>query len=212
VLDPPSKDDVNGIDFVVVNAEGSTHHGHHKHLYRDWKRPAVMINGVWQANRPVDLSRFLYVSVRESFSAKDMRDCGIKPDVVPDVMLSHEMAIDGGGGLVVSDSVVSNKHGIPVTRANLSAFLHADRLVCGRFHAACLALNTGKPFSCYPSNTHKTAGMMEDAGLRNYFTNAWAATQSCPTEPDPKAKAYLDDARTRIAAMIAHVKDLISQA
>lgn len=213
VGDPPDKGDVDGIDFVIVNAEGSTHHDRNSHLYRNWKRPAVMINGVWQDNRPVDLIHFLYVSVRESFSAKAMTGCNVKPEVVPDVMLMTRFGIEGGGGTVVSDSVVSGRHGIPLKREHLPTFLRADRLVCGRFHAACLALVTGKPFSCYPSNTHKTAGMMADAGLSSdYYSSAWGAIQGCPTEADPKAAIYVEDARRRIESMVARVRDLISQA
>lgn len=197
------------IDFVVVNAEGSTHHDRNKHLYRDFHRPAVLINAVWQCNSVVDLSHFLYVSTRESLSAQAMSECGVEPQVVPDVMLSQEFEIGSGGGLIVSDTVSNRMAGVPVTQANLSTFLCADKIVCGRFHAACLAIATGKPFSCYPSNTWKTEGMMRDAGLRNYYKTKNEAVAMCPVRSDLKAAQYLIEARQKIQVMIEHVRGLI---
>lgn len=208
----PAAHDLVDYDFVIVNAEGSTHHNANKHLYRDFKRPTVMINGVWEANDPVDLSHLLYCSVRESMSQAELLACNIEAEVVPDVMLYNDYDDGHGGGLVVSDSVVSKHTGLSLRRSNLARFLNADWLVCGRFHAACLAIATGKPFACYPSNTHKTAGMMYDAGLfKNYWLTMEDAKKHVPPEPDNRARAYLLNARMRIRHMIETVNELIAQ-
>jgi len=166
----PTPSDFVGIDFVIVNGEGTLHHGRGAYLCQKYPVPAVLINTVWQDNPKVDLSHFAYVSCRESLSAEAMRNCGISPDVVPDVMFVHDVDPGSGGGLVVSDSVTIGENGVRPTMANLEKFLSADRIVAGRFHVACLAMMTGKPFSCYPSNTHKTKGMMKDAGHGFYET------------------------------------------
>lgn len=215
VFHPPTEDDLEGIEFIVVNAEGSTHHNQAPWLYQNYGIPSVFINAVWERNGPADLSHFLYVSARESLSAKLLEDCAPKVHVVPDVMLSHRIDGGYGNGMVISDSVARRAckgMGTTPAMANLETFLGADQLVCGRFHAACLAIVTDKPFTCYPSNTHKTKGMMLDAGLDNYYEMQQQAMDCCPPMPDPQAQVFLGDARRRIDAMVATVRGLIDAA
>lgn len=206
---PPKPSDLKDIDFIVVNAEGSTHHGAAPWLYQDYGIPSVMINAVWQKNPPgIDLSHFKYIAAREHRSAEAIRELGVECAVVPDLMLSRDIEGGEGNGLVISNSVVDRAAGYSPERSNLARFQSADRIAAGRFHVACLAIMTGKPFACYPSNTWKIEGMLEDAGLDCFYASAAAAVDNCPTEPDPKAARYLQDARRRIADMIRHVQKL----
>ena len=174
-----------------------------------------MINGVWQDNPQVDLSHLLYVSMRESLSTNEFNaaDNGIKAEMVPDLMLMHEYPVGRGGGTVISNSVVDKSRGMHVSERNLPAFYDADRMVCGRFHADCLAIATGKPFSAYPSNTHKTKGMMIDAGIaQHYYDRADTAIAEVPTQLEHSQDKYLLGARDRIQTMIETVRELIKQA
>lgn len=204
----PSPSDFEGMDFVVVNAEGSTHRNRKSYLYKNYGLPSVMINAVWQDNDPVDLGHFSYISTRERMSAQAMKDCGVEANVVPDVMLLKELTYGSGGGQVVSDSV-KGRFGTRPKREYLKQFLDADQLVCGRFHVACLALVTNKPFSAYPSNTWKTEGMMKDAGLSEFYSARFVqAVRVCPDEPAPEAAEYLLEARARIKEMLVTVQRL----
>jgi hypothetical protein len=47
----------------------------------------------------------------------------------------------------------------------LDQTLEAEIIVTGRFHGACLAIAAGRPFVAVASNTHKTEGLLEDAGI-----------------------------------------------
>lgn len=161
-------------DLIVVNGEGSIHDGHHMELLEiAKKRPSVLINCVYQ-NVPQNdcLKHFKYVSVRESLSKKEMEQHGVSPEVVPDVIFSHEIKRPKPvKDLCVVGSV--NNQGICDQRIMLDAF-HPEfieefgrykRAVIGRFHAVCLAMMWGMPFTAYASNTHKIIGMIEDFDL-----------------------------------------------
>ncbi len=211
VFSQPSSSTFDGIDFVIVNAEGSTHRNRNPHLYADYGIPSAMINAVWQHNATPDLGHFDYISTRESLSAEAMKSCGVRATVVPDLMLLKELEPQKGGGLVISDSTVLHGGGVPPARGNLDIFLRADRLVCGRFHVACLAIMTGKPFSCYPSNTHKIEGMMLDARLAPVLPDRAKALDRCPRRPNPNAAAYLKSARKKIRTMLDDVEALICE-
>lgn len=196
--------DVSGFDFIIVNAEGSTHHNHKSYLYRDYGVPSAMINAVWQGNDPVDLGHFVYVSARESLSASALSACGVEAEIVPDVMLANDLAFGSGYGTVVSDRV-NDPVGFGMTLKNYELFKGADRIVAGRFHAACLAILGNKPFSAWPSNTWKTEGMMLDAGLiEHYHPDRETATQNVPETSN--SGEYLRDARSRISTMIKTVQ------
>ena len=189
----PTPSDFVGIDFVIVNGEGTLHHGRGAHLYQKYPVPAVLINTVWQKNPDVDLSHFCYLSARESLSAKEMG-----ADVVPDLMFACDIESGSGGGLVVSDSV-TGVDGVQPRMANLEKFISADVIVAGRFHVACLAIITGKPYSCYPSNSHKTEGMMKDAN------HAFCKTRREAMKCQSKSAGYGFWAKWRVEKMLAEV-------
>ncbi|NLS06760.1 polysaccharide pyruvyl transferase family protein [Rhizobium sp. P32RR-XVIII] len=57
----------------------------------------------------------------------------------------------------------------------LTTIAEAKGLIAGRFHAACLSLMAGTPFASMASNTSKTRGMLEDAGLSQFLAGDPAA-------------------------------------
>ncbi len=84
-------------------------------------------------------------------------------------------------------------------------------IVTGRFHMVCMAMLARTPFVALPGNTHKTEGMLADAGLSHRFRT------SPPDEPDlqgwsewrdeevASVEAYLQEARGRISRMFSRV-------
>lgn len=111
---------VTGADFdvLVVNGEGSMHHG--GGAFRDKMsmieaataagRPAFLINSVWQDN-PHDfdsaLAKCRQVVVREVLSQRAIAKHGIAADIVPDLSYFAPVAngdlIDLKGGIVMTD-------------------------------------------------------------------------------------------------------------
>jgi hypothetical protein len=53
----------------------------------------------------------------------------------------------------------------PFGLAGLPALRRAPMVVTGRYHGACLAILLHKPFLALSSNSHKTAGLCEEAGI-----------------------------------------------
>lgn len=49
--------------------------------------------------------------------------------------------------------------------SRLNVFNEANIVVTGRFHGACLAILTGRPFIAISSNTHKIEGLIRDSDL-----------------------------------------------
>ncbi len=52
-----------------------------------------------------------------------------------------------------------------LTMDNLGELEGCDLVVTGRFHAACLLLESGTPFFAIASNTYKIEGLLDDAGV-----------------------------------------------
>lgn len=197
------------VDLVIVNGEGSLHSGRRRELVDvAMSRPAILINTVWQRNQPTNLQHFKHITVRESLSAKEM---GCNPEVIPDLLFANERLINHGlftqcnqdYDIGETDSVFAQgKYGMCAIASAKDYIIRLQdhkRVVCGRFHgvAACAVL--GIPFSAYKSNTHKIEGMMADMGILEHFHNSREnALAACPTEFNPKIKAYADDAKIKI--------------
>lgn len=189
------------VDLVVVNGEGSLHHGRRMELLQvaDFY-PSVLINAVYQEVPENDwLKKFQYVAARESQSAGEMRKHGADPQVVPDLIFSHHLKRgDGSEGQITMDSVIHNL-GIGCQPTNLPKLLNAESIVSGRFHATCIAMMTGIPFTAYGTNTWKTEAMLKDAGLSHLYDEdpaiaANLAAGQCPS-------TWIHEARQAIADM-----------
>ena len=173
---------VRDADLVLVNGEGSIHHGKRGELIDlAAEYPAVLLNCVYQDNPCREsLRKFLYVSARESLSAQELRRQGIAAEVVPDCILTSPTLNSFHPGRPLSDlgftdCVSDAGHGVTamVGLGNARRFLEAisqyRRLCTGRFHGVLAASVLGIPFSAWSSNTHKTRGVMKDMGVEHLF-------------------------------------------
>ena len=159
-------------DLVVVNGEGSIHHGNRMELLKvAVAYPSVLINAVYQDVPENDyIKHFKYVAVRESFSKFAMEQHGVSPNVVPDLIFSHDIPRPKTEyGLCMVDSVTGDKGLDPHRDDFIAEMGKAERVCSGRYHAVCLAMLWGMPFAAYPSNTHKTPGMLHDAGALHLY-------------------------------------------
>ncbi|MCK0713471.1 polysaccharide pyruvyl transferase family protein [Chromohalobacter sarecensis] len=216
------------VDLVVVNGEGSIHHGKRNHLLDVARRfPSVLVNAVYQENpRNEALDRFLYRSARESQSADEVRQLGLQCDVTPDVIfaamqLRSFVKPDPIEDLGVTDSVLKKRRTIgPIQlkkqaygfRPNTSVanYLHTlssyQRLCIGRFHAVVAASVLGIPFSCWESNTWKISGLMQDMGAPEYcYTNFSQAFDNVPALFDDRIQVFADGAVGRIESMFDNI-------
>lgn len=75
----------------------------------------------------------------------------------------------------------------------------ARGIIAGRFHAACLAMVAGTPFVAMPSNTGKTKGMLDAAGLGHLY-------ESDPKETFSRLAAWTDDDRERAQSYVRHAR------
>lgn len=146
-------------DLLVVNGEGSMHHGssgfHRKmrELARSLElgKRACLVNSVWQSN-PNDYDRVLneldLITVREVHSQQDLLlRHGVESDVVPDLSLCCPLqpdlpAIDFAGQTVVTDFFSREwKHFVRMTGGQLSAHSYFD-LTRGNWGTAVASLST----------------------------------------------------------------------
>jgi hypothetical protein len=76
--------------LVVINGEGSIHHGRFQNLIDlSDKYPCVLVNCVYQEN-PFNehLKGFKYISTRESLSLQELKKNDVTAEVVPDVLFA----------------------------------------------------------------------------------------------------------------------------
>ena len=215
---------LKGADLLVINGEGSIHHGRYHHLIAlASEYPCALVNCVYQEN-PVwpELQKFLYISTRESLSANEIRSQGVGCHVVPDVLfassLLNSFVCQGASkahGVTDSAQKTIYKFGpfklrLRVGRspkqkmvADYLKFLCQYKSLCiGRFHAAIAASVLGIPFSTWDSNTWKMRGLMEDMGLSHlHFNNRKEAMVAIPSEFDPKINVFVEQAKQKIETM-----------
>ncbi|MDB4670727.1 polysaccharide pyruvyl transferase family protein [Pirellulaceae bacterium] len=197
-------------DLVLINGEGSIHHGKNLHLlHLADEYPTALINCIFQDNgTQSSLKNLLYISTRESLSAEEIRKSGPDCDVVPDLLFASSMLratprtvskIELG----ITDNVVNPLSGFSpkslLVNDVLSNLARCQRICAGRFHAAVAACVMGIPFSTWDSNTWKTRGMMGDIGIEHlHFETQSQALAGVPDEFDPRITDYALRARQRI--------------
>ena len=197
-------------DLVLINGEGSIHHGKNLHLlHLADEYPSALINCIYQENgfQP-SLKNFLYISARESLSAEEIRKQGIACDITPDLLFGSSMLratprTRQNQELGITDNVVNPASGFspkaPLAYDILSNMVRCKRIVAGRFHAAVAACVMGIPFSTWDSNTWKTRGLMQDIGIEHlHFETQQGAIANVPDELDPRIPEYTLKARGRI--------------
>ena len=194
-------------DLVVVNGEGSIHHGRKQHLLEiPLEYPSALINIVFEGvKEPSGLSHFLYVSARESLSAEHVRSHGVDCEIVPDLILMQELErIHKGGlgtGTVDAARYLYTNTDLGIHETDfIEKVSRYDNIVCGRFHGILICLLLGIPFSAYPSNTYKNEGLMIDLGLSPYYKKD--IHQAAEVVPDSiRENDYIQTGRDKIKAM-----------
>lgn len=200
-------------DLIILNAEGTLHDGRHTELLelaQTW--PSVLINGVFQNNgHQSALNDFLYVAMRESFSAKEIRKQDVACKVVPDLLFASAMLrsvpeMNRDIELGITDNVLNQMGGFSPSGTFpyqvVEKIARCQKLCAGRFHAAITAAVLGVPFSTWDSNTWKTRGIMRDMGLQHlHFETQTEAIQNAPVTLDPKVNEFVMSARDRIEKM-----------
>ena len=221
---PGASETLKDADLLVINGEGSIHHGRYHHLIQlASKYPCALVNCVYQEN-PVwpELKEFLYISARESLSANEIRsqdiDCHVVPDVLFASSLLNSFVCQGATkdyGVTDSAQKTSYHFGPFKLRLRLGLspkqkmiadylnFLCLHKSLCiGRFHAAIAASVLGIPFSTWDSNTWKMRGLMQDMGLPHlHFANRKEAMAAIPQEFDPKISVFVEQAKQKIETM-----------
>jgi len=211
-------------DLIVINGEGSIHHGRYHHLIElASEYPCALVNCVYQEN-PVwpELKEFLYISARESLSANEIHSQGINCHVVPDVLFASSLlnsfvCKEATKEYGVTDSAQKTIYQLGPFKLRLRLglspkqkmvadylnFLCLHKSLCiGRFHAAIAASVLGIPFSTWDSNTWKMRGLMHDMGLSHlHFNNRSEAMDSIPSEFDPKISLFVEQAQHKIETM-----------
>ena len=208
-------------DLLVINGEGSIHHGRNLHLAELANNfPCVLVNCVWDENPDVPaLSQMRYISARESLSAEEISRQGVDCQVVPDVsfasmLLNAFQSNDATEDLGISDNVLDRESGFPPFVDNPYAYLNQlsryRRLCLGRFHAIVAASVLKIPYSAWPSNTHKISGMMQDMGIEHLLGEDQAtAIDRCPTQLDARVEDYTTRAKQRILDMFDQIASCI---
>lgn len=210
-------------DLVVINGEGSIHHGRKTHLLKladDY--PAALINCVFQENGDQgSLRNFRYISARESLSANEIRRQGADCEVVPDLIFASALlgSIVAGPpnlNLGITDNVTNPLSDFSpksdLVYETLLKIKRCKKICAGRFHVAIAAAVMGIPFSTWDSNTWKTCGMMQDIGIEHlHFSNLADAVSSVPATMDPKVKPFVFSARKRIRLMFNQLSKIASQ-
>lgn len=223
-------EELSKADLLVLNGEGTLHHNKFQQLVdlAD-KCPSVLVNCVFEQNAPnPNLKKFLYISARESYSAKEIQQHGANCDVVPDLIFASTFARlypqqKATKRLGVTDNVVKEYHGIwpfrirargiPATGQTAGIYLKKlssyRRIACGRFHAAVLCCVRGIPFATWDSNSWKTRALMQDMGISQlHFDSRQEAIKNVPNVFPDQIKPFVEEARLKIDQMFDRIRDI----
>lgn len=167
-------------DLVIVNGEGSFHHNRRNDILDigdKWN--SILINTVYQNNTPDSrLSKFKYISCRESFSARAMSENMGKPiDTVPDVIFTNKRLHDLKFN--PTKDLIKVRHGSELSTKNSADYFMktlADhkRISSISYHALIISIILGQEIhEVMPSNTHKNEALIHDFNSDpNYVENS----------------------------------------
>lgn len=219
------------VDLVVINGEGSIHHDKHRHLVDlAGKFPSVLMNCVYQENSlHPDLSKFLFISARESASTAAVNAAGGNCVTVPDAMFASSFLRSFQKPAPVedlgeTDNVLRQyvnvgplkvrwKIGFTTRYPTVSGYLNKlssyNRLCIGRFHAAVASSVLEIPYATWDSNTWKTRAMMKDMGVPHlHFDSYKAARENAPRVFPEEIRRFTAEARGRIEAAFDRVAEI----
>lgn len=222
---------LESVDLVIINGEGSIHHDKHRHLIElGGKFPSVLMNCVYQENCPhPDLSKFLFISARESASTAEVIRAGGKCITVPDAMFASSFLRSfqkpaPSEDLGKTDNVLRQylhigplkvrwKIGFTTRYPTVSGYLNKlcsyRRLCIGRFHAAVASSVLEIPYATWDSNTWKTNAMMEDMGVSHlHFDSYKAAIENVPTVFPGEIRMFAREAKGRVESAFNRVAEI----
>jgi hypothetical protein len=216
-------DFVRRADLVIVNGEGSIHHGKRGELIEVAARyPAILLNCVYQANPDrAAFRQFRLVAARESLSASEISNQGVSARVVPDVILTSRTLADfrpssPTRGLGFSDNVVDPTSGFPAlvgpgrAREYLEEMSRYRSLCIGRFHTILAAAVLRIPFSAWASNTHKIRGLMMDMGIEHLYGRTRREAAALVPDSFPASVAdYVERGRREVDRLFESLPDLV---
>ena len=207
-------------DLVVVNGEGSLHHGRRRDLL-EWpsKHPSVFINAVYDSNPPDDrMNDFLFVAVRESRSAELLRSQGVQCSVIPDIVITHDALVGkerhpDPQGIAITDNVQNAASGYSAMRSPPWQYIdwlsRSMGAVCGRFHAALCCACLGIPFSTWDSNTWKIQGLMEDMGVpQHHYSLQEEAVENMPQVFEESIREYIWNGQAEVDRMFERILEI----
>lgn len=220
------------VDLVVINGEGSIHHGRFQNLINlagDY--PCALVNCVYQENpENPNLKKFKWISARESMSAAAIREQAGSAEVVPDVLFASSFlrsfvplspASKDFGYTDCAEKVVKRMGPIsiryrpgfsPKTKVvgdYLNFLASHKRMAIGRFHAAICCSVMGIPFCSWDSNTWKTEGLMNDMAVpRLHFGSRDEALVHAPTAFPEEIVEFRAEARIRIETMFEQLAEI----
>lgn len=200
-------------DIVLVNGEGSIHHDKHKDLLEISKHyPSVLMNAVFESmtdDWSEELNAFKLVTVRETFSARYMKESqGIDPVVVPDLIFStdrggHKRRVSSGR--YIGDSVLDCFSGSsPQVHDEqfIKEFIGHTDACLGRFHVIAIAAMFGVPFSAWGSNTWKNEAIMFDMGVPELYAEELRdAMDLIPASSSKSVRQYASTAAEKIHSL-----------
>lgn len=196
------------VDLVVVNGEGSIHHGQRSHFLKIANSyPAVLLNAVWENNPHYpSLKKFRYISVRESLSSKQLPEADVVPDLVfASTVLRNFKKPKPKEELGKTDNVINRGAGFTAhqsTNEYLQTISKYKRICAGRFHAAIVASVLQIPFNVWQSNTHKMQALMKDMNMMHlFFKTQEEALEHVPATFDKQITTYVEQAQEHIERM-----------
>jgi hypothetical protein len=178
-------------DAVLVNGEGTLHHGHGEFLLemlgkgQELGKRTLLVNALFQQTPPFFpevLARLDHFSVREPRSFECAKACGGNPQLMLDACagatLQGGKAREGISGIVKGDTHPhSPLHGLldefPLPHAGLgenfadfiATMRNCEVYITGQHHAIYGCGLAGTPFVALPSNSHKIESLIEWSGL-----------------------------------------------
>lgn len=222
--------ELDEVDLIVLNGEGTLHHDKFTQLLDlAAKYPTVLVNCVYESNSPnPNLKKFLYISARESFSAREIQQNGASCHVVPDLIFASTFARlypqqKATKKLGITDNVIKEFHGIwpfrwrvrgiPATGQTAGIYLRKlsayKKIACGRFHAAVLCCVRGIPFATWDSNSWKTRALMQDMGVAQlHFDSRDEAIKNVPDVFPEQIEPFVEEARLKIEEMFDRVYEI----
>lgn len=176
-------------DALIVNGEGSMHHGNRgwgkkmKVLREalDKGKDAYLLNTVWQKNPRDDILKNLSgISVREVLSANELKEKhGISARTCPDFSYFNFSSDFGKPtrGIACTDYWTGRTWGllgygefIDIAEMTWKDFVETvakyELLVTGRHHGVYAACVAKRPFLAIKGNTHKIEGLIASAGAK----------------------------------------------